>query len=358
MKVAMVAPGYPPDVGGVEVHVARLANALAALGHEVEVLAQSKAVRSASVSLEGGVVIRRWPVVAPSADLALSFGLFRFLHGQQPAYDVVHAHNYHSAAPLAALLSGRSPLVTTPHYHGSGASRLTNLLHVPYVVVGRRILRRSKAIIAVSRTEAHILRCRFPFVCPHVIPNGVDVERFGTARPKPCSVPVILSVGRLVAYKHTADIIAALPFVPDVELVVIGVGPESGKLASRATELGVSGRVRFMGNVSDDELTEWYVTASLLVTLSRFEAFGIAPIEALAAGTPVIASDISAHRELAAFDEYHVLRVFDPAAGPRALAQLIRSTLARGKPPPSGLVPSWNTVARMHESLYSAICPR
>jgi glycosyltransferase involved in cell wall biosynthesis len=351
----MVAPAYPPEVGGVEVHVARLAGELAELGHEVEVLAQSKTVRSAAVSRERGVVVRRWPVVAPRPDLAVSFGLLRFLRGRGRSYDVVHAHNYHSAAPLLALLSGRTPLVTTPHYHGSGATRLTGVLHAPYALLGRRILRRSNAVIAVSGTEAESLRARFPFVCPHIIPNGVDARRFAVASPFQSGLPVVLSVGRLVAYKQTADVIAALPFLPEVELVVIGVGPESARLVAAARELGVSGRVLFTGNVTDDELTEWYLAAGVLITLSRHEAFGLAPVEAMAAGTPVIASDIPAHRDLGALDEHHAVRLFDPAASPRALAEMIRSTLAGGKPPPSRLVPSWNMVARMHESVYSAV---
>jgi glycosyltransferase involved in cell wall biosynthesis len=112
---------------------------------------------------------------------------------------------------------------------------------------------------------------------------------------------VILSVGRLEAYKRLDRVIAALPYLPQrCRLVVVGPGPEETPLKRLAAGMGVSGRVLFRGYVADGELQRWYRRAAVVVSLSEGEAFGRVILEALVAERHVVCSDIMAFRDFAA----------------------------------------------------------
>jgi glycosyltransferase involved in cell wall biosynthesis len=189
-----------------------------------------------------------------------------------------------------------------------------------------------------------------------VIPNGVEVEELRQAQPYPVSGKVILSSGRLRAYKNVHLVIEALRYLdPEYSLVVTGEGEERENLERRAGELGLSGRVRFAGRVEDDELRRWFRTASVYVTMSAQEAYGLTLAEALAAGAPVVASDIPAHREIAAANSGTGVELVPLPAAPEALARTIRR--AADHPPvgaPSGIL-SWDDVTERVIEVYRSV---
>lgn len=135
----------------------------------------------------------------------------------------------------------------------------------------------------------------------HVVHNGVDVEHF-RAMPRALSlrqrlglgdaVRVIASVGRLVGWKGLRVILELLPqLAEDVHFLVVGEGPEEGRLRERAAELGVGGRVHFCGRIAHDELPQVLSQADILVQPSLGEeSFGITLVEAMACALPVLAS--------------------------------------------------------------------
>lgn len=357
MRLALVCTGYPPEVGGVGDHVAAVAEGLAARGHEVEVLSQSGGVNSAVVE-QGHITVRRWPEIAPLPYLGASPGLWRFLRANRARYDVVHAHNYHSAAPASAYLAGCRPLVVTGHMHLNPSTKISALLDKPYSRLFGRVVRASAALTADSKAEAGILRSRFPGAEPVVIPSGIPPYRFGrptAVAPPEGTVPLVLTAARLVSYKRIDLLVDAMKYLPDLRLVIVGDGPELPLLRRRATELGTSERTAFAGTVSEERLTELYLEASVVASLSSLEAFGRVPVEGLAAGARVIVSDTPVHRDLKQFDEHGSLVFFDTAEGPEALASVIRQAAQQGPVPASRLVPSWDEVARRHEDLYASV---
>ena len=290
-------------VGGVETHVAALAVRLAARGHEVEVLTQQKVRGVTSIERIEGVTVRRFPLALPEPIYALTPGIWRYLRQHGARYDLVHAHSYHAFPALFTALAGRHPLVLTPHYHGGGHMPLGRALHVPYRrALGSLMLGRADAIICVSHSEAALLLRHFPAAANRisVIPNGVDVAAVRGVQPFPDQQKhLILSAGRLAAYKGVDRVLGALARLDDrFELCVIGDGPARADLEAVAARLGVKARVHFLGQVDQAQLYRWYRTAAVYASLSSQEAFGMTVLEALAAGAAVIASDIPAHREV------------------------------------------------------------
>jgi glycosyltransferase involved in cell wall biosynthesis len=158
------------------------------------------------------------------------------------------------------------------------------------------------AVIATSSQELFLLR-RLG-ADPRrvtVIPCGVDLASFSPAGGRPPRPLLrIVWVGRLVERKGVGTIIEALASVPDVELLVAG-GPdrralqddaEYRRLAELAGQIGVAGRVRFLGRVGRAEACDLLRSADIAVCVPWYEPFGIVPLEAMACGTPVIGSAV------------------------------------------------------------------
>jgi glycosyltransferase involved in cell wall biosynthesis len=129
-------------------------------------------------------------------------------------------------------------------------------------------------------------------------PNGIDVDVFALA-PKArkqivFSVPentlVVLCVGRLELPKGHDTLLRALSLVPGAMLALVGDGPLSGQLHALARQLGITSRVRFMGTRMD--VPQLLKTADVYVQPSHWEGFGIAALEAMASGMPIVASDV------------------------------------------------------------------
>jgi glycosyltransferase involved in cell wall biosynthesis len=162
----------------------------------------------------------------------------------------------------------------------------------------RWVARRAEAVWCPSTATAHDVRDRFGVEAERV-PFCYDSDRFTAAasRPAAAGTPVVLSVSRLVPHKnHGAVIVAAARCTPLPDVRIIGHGPEAAALRALASELGVSLDLRGEWQSADDVLAA-YRSASLVVAPSRFEGLGLSAIEALACGTPAVASDIPPHRE-------------------------------------------------------------
>ena len=110
--------------------------------------------------------------------------------------------------------------------------------------------------------------------------------------------PLILSVGALISRKGQALLIAALPEIPDATLMLAGQGASEAECRALADRLGVSDRVRFMGNVPHDDLPTLFAAADIMALVSASEGLANAWVEALACGTPIVAGDVGGIREL------------------------------------------------------------
>jgi glycosyltransferase involved in cell wall biosynthesis len=143
-------------------------------------------------------------------------------------------------------------------------------------------------LVAIGVAEQHI----------HVLRNGVDLELF---RPRDRAVararydlrrPTLLSVGHLIPRKAHDIAIRALAQIADAELLIVGEGPERCALVHLAGRTGVAGRVRFLGQLPQDELPDIYSAADVLVLASAREGWANVLLEAMACGTPVVASNV------------------------------------------------------------------
>jgi glycosyltransferase involved in cell wall biosynthesis len=242
--------------------------------------------------------------------------------------------------------------VFTPHYHGTGHSRLASALHRVYGPFGARVVRNAATVICVSASEAELVRraFRLPGERVVVIPNGVEVQPPVAAEPMPVAGVVVLTVGRLEPYKGVMEMVEALPHLPDAFVLrVIGGGHQGAALSHRARALGVDHRFELLGQVDDEELQRWRQTAAVYVTMSRHEAFGLGVLEAAMAGTPVVASDIPAHREvLASCSNVRLIPLGAPA---RTLAHAMAGA-ATGERSVVGPVPTWDDVAESTLAVY------
>ncbi len=144
-----------------------------------------------------------------------------------------------------------------------------------------------------------------------VVPGGVDVDRFrpdaGTYDPLDVEGPTVLTVRRLSERMGHDVLLEAFASVaddhPDASLFVAGDGPRRGELERRAAELGVDDRTTFLGYVPDEDLPAAYATADLFaLPTTELEGFGLATLEALASGTPVVATPVGGTVEIA--EEY------------------------------------------------------
>jgi glycosyltransferase involved in cell wall biosynthesis len=357
MRICYVCPRYPPEIGGIETHVSEIASRLARRGCTVEVVAQRAGGTRSTEELDG-VTVRRFPVPGSHQNRVLSLSLWRYLARRRRGWDLVHAHDYHALPALGAALAGARPLVLTAHYHGFGSSVRSRLVNAVYLPVGRLLFRRLDRVICVSEAEAALIRRHFPSARDRitVIPNGFTLARRADDGRAGVGDPLILCLGRLEPYKNVNLVVHALRHLPsDFKLRVIGGGSAHPELTDLVGREGLRERVDLPGRVGDDLVQKALSEGSALVTMSSREAFGLAPLEALASGLPVVASDIPAHRELR--DRYGEGRMtlVPLDAAPGALAEVIRRAVATGRAVAPPDLPTWDRVADLTLGAYREV---
>ena len=365
--VALISPRYAPEIGGVERVVEMTARGLARHGVDVEVITTDPTGRLPRLEQRDGVIVRRFRTVANDSVYFVSPGLGLWLLQHAERYALLHVHSYHT--PLlfqAALTSHRAglPLVVTPHYHGTGHSPLRRALHGPYRPFGAWALRQAARVTCVSEVERSLLREHFGTRLPvMVIPNGIEVEELAPARATfdPHVDLRVLSVGRLAAYKQADRALHALCYLPpDAELTVVGQGPLAPELRRLAHTLGVAARVHLPGQISRDELIAQYGQADVAVSLSRHEAFGLAVLEALVAGLPVVATDIPAHREVAGFVPPGRVTLVSPDCWPNDIAAALQTAAGQGRVADveHWPLPTWEQSVAATERCYAEVLTR
>jgi glycosyltransferase involved in cell wall biosynthesis len=154
---------------------------------------------------------------------------------------------------------------------------------------------RARAVWVPSEVTAQSVVTRFG-VTPRRLPYCYDSARFTPPSGESREARHLVTVSRLEPYKnHKALIRAAARLEPRLPVRLIGYGSGQGELERLAAELGV--RCSFESGLSDADIVRAYQNATVVVCPSRFEGFGLSPVEAIACGTRVVASDIPAHRE-------------------------------------------------------------
>jgi glycosyltransferase involved in cell wall biosynthesis len=304
--------------GGAETLVAGMVTAGSHYGWESAVASggghRADALRAAGVSMFHVPVARRSAVGMARAIAATALAVRNF----RP--DVLLAHNVSAslAAHVAAPLGWR-PVVTV--FHG--------VADADYPSTARILRRTSRSVVTVAEPAAERLRAaglRSPE--PVVIPNAVFPRpaRHGRAAVRaalriPPQVPVALCVARLEPQKRHDVLLAAWSLVDcDAVLLLAGDGSLRADLTRQVADRGLTGRVRFLGN--RDDVPDLLVAADATVLTSDWEGMPIAVLESLAAGRPVVASDVDGVRA-AVGDGGIVVRRRDPVATASALRTLL-----------------------------------
>ena len=317
MRIALVCPYAWEAAGGVQVHVKSLAARLLERGHEAIVLTPTTVAppqpwvrsvgRPVRVSYRG--------TVAPIAPLS-----YRKVRSALASFrpDVVHVHEpLTPSASMFATLVANAPVVATVHAYLDRSVAME--IAAPIL---RRIWRRVTLGIAVSESAASFLRRAVPDAALDIVPNGVDVGAFAVAELRADLPPGrrILWVNRLDPQKGFPIALAAfskvLAEVPDAILVVVGQGKDRDALGLLTKS--ERARVDMRGTVPNEEVPSYLAACELFVSPAvGQESFGIALIEAMAAGLPVVAADIPGYREVVS-DGVEGLLV--PPRDPEALA--------------------------------------
>ena len=307
MRVALVCP-YDLDVpGGVQAHVRQLAAALEDAGDEVVVVAPGRVDGDggrALVRVGGTRPVRFNASVAPIAIGPASVSRTRrALREARP--DVVHVHE--PMVPwvgLSAALGSPAPVVATFHAW-SDRHRLYALARP----VGRLLRRRLAVRLAVSEPAAqyHARALGWGAGQFRIVPNGVDVARFAAAQPftdvAAHDAPTLLFVGRLEPRKGLEPLVRAFTRLkadrPELVLHVVGEGAQLER-CRRLLPDRLRADVHFHGRVPADEVPRWFASCDLYVSPALGgESFGIVLLEAMAAGTPVVASAIPGYCSVA-----------------------------------------------------------
>ena len=302
LKIALVSPYDFAYKGGVVSHVVSLGNELSGRGHDVKILAPC----SDPDQVETGEVElipfgRSIPVPTAGSISRISFSVWHRPRLkatlENEGFDVVHLHE--PLMPMFSLMCcflARAPKIGTFHaYNENRASGYT--IWKPVLA---RAADRLDARIAVSEPARDFANRYFPGDYK-VIPNGIDVERFGKPAPWPKLMDRdktnILFVGRMgekrKGLRYLLGAYSTLKWeFPDLRLVIVGPGEPDPASYLTMGERAINDVV-FTGPVSDDDLTGYYQAADIFCTpATGKESFGYVVVEAMAAGTPVVATSI------------------------------------------------------------------
>jgi len=312
MQILFCNYEYPPIGGGGGVVMAAMATELARRGHDITVLT-SRAFGLPAERMEDGVRVVRVPVFfrrqlavanIPSMAAYLPAGFLRGLRlCRGKPFDVINTHFVVPTGPLGDWLSRRFQVPnvlsvhggdlfdpskpTSPHRHAFLRSAISGMLG------------RADALVAQSRDTAQNVARIYGVERPvELVPLGITrpparVRGNRSAYGIPDDAFVMVTVGRLVPRKATAQLVSALAAAmhPDIYLVVVGDGPEAAEVQRAASELGVSHRVKLLGHVSEGQKYAALSFSDVFVSTSQHEGFGLVFLEAMAFGLPIVCYD-------------------------------------------------------------------
>jgi glycosyltransferase involved in cell wall biosynthesis len=331
-KVLVTAPYFKPHSGGLEEYAYQITSGLQAQGWET-IVATSGGPGEVRHDTYGSLIVHRLPYQLRLSNTPFGFGwrraLKRLIVVEQP--DVVVAH-----APVPGMLDatasavGKLPLAVTYHMGSmkKGYPVPDTLIALYERLVLPLSLRKARAIICASTFVQQGFLARYTNKSA-VINPGVDTDSFKPAsrRPAPHSLMHIggLKIGEEHKGLETSIRVVArlLPQYPDVHLQVVGNGDNQAYFETLVQELGLAGHVTFRGRLAGKELVAAYRSAQVLLAPSRKESFGMAIVEAMACGLPVVAGAVDGVPLVVRHEQTGFLVAPDDVAGFTAKVSLL-----------------------------------
>jgi glycosyltransferase involved in cell wall biosynthesis len=319
--------------------------------------------RAEALRREGGglpVMWEKYPLVRAQV---IPFGI---VHGWNIGRhardcDLIHAHwSLSAAAALASKPAHRRPIMVT--------------------LQGSDLFRAAKGKLGARLTREVLLRCNLVTVLSgaladkafalgipeervEILPNGVDTQRF-TPMLMPNREPVILFVGSLIERKGVRFLVEAMPEVfaahPEYSLVLLGEGPQEATLRDLAAKLGCAKRITFAGFQTQDDVKAWLQRARLLVLPSLEEGQGVVLLEAIACGTPVVASRVDGIVDVVTPDVGRLVPPAQPGELSSAISEMVADEAGWMRMSVSARVRAvevydWRLISRRYVDLYQRL---
>ena len=309
VRVTQVTSRYPPDLGGMERAVKELSEALAVeLGEPVDVVTGFHG--PTSTTQEGGVVVRRLRSFDAGVTPVVPGMLWELLRRPRP--DLFHVHVAHAGTPEAVALVARLrrvPFLAHVHIDAEPTTWLGVFLGGYQRVLLARVLANAALVLVPTDSYRHLVveKYRLHPDRVRVLPYGTLMETRAAGPPPgraPDGAPIrMLTVGRIAREKNLPLLIDAVGALADhdgldVELDVVGDGPDREEVARYVTDAGLGPRVHLVGPRYGGALVESYDGADIFAMTSLVDSFGIVLIEAMARGLPVIAPNIVGVRDV------------------------------------------------------------
>ncbi|HEX9995420.1 MAG TPA: glycosyltransferase family 4 protein [Acidimicrobiales bacterium] len=321
MRIGVVCPYSLTMPGGVQGQVLALARVLRAAGHEARVLApcDGPPPDAGVTPLGKSIPTAANGSVAPIApDPACALRTIRALRDEE--FEVLHLHEPLAPGPtMTTLIFKSAPTVGT--FHAAGGSAAYRWLRPGVRALADRLDHRCAVSEDATAMAAKALGGEYTLVW-----NGIEVERYAKAPAWPTEGPTILFVGRHEPRKGLAVLLDAMEHLPaDVRLWVASDGPDTPALRARTAG---DPRVEWLGRIGEDEKASRLQGADVFCAPSLHgESFGVVLLEAMAASTPVVASDLPGYRNVARGD---VDALLVPPGDAGALAAALRRVLDGG----------------------------
>jgi len=302
--------------------------------------------------------------IAPALLAAATIGFVRQLLARGADFDVIDAHYFYPDG-VSALWIGRRlrrPVVIT--------ARGTDINLIPRYTLPRRMIRwgiaNADGLIAVSEAlKRALVDLGAVSDRVEVLRNGVDLcmfsptDRTAARQGLALTRPTLLSIGHLIERKGHDRVIEAMRQLPDFDLLIVGEGPERELLGHLARRVGVADQIRFLGSRPQATLPEIYSAADALVLASSREGWANVLLEAMACGTPVVASNIWGNPEVVRTPASGVLMEENTPEGiARAVRILFADLPARAATRAYAERFSWDDTTRAQIALFRRVLAR